>query len=144
MGKNKGMERIHLNISLDYAVRYEKDFIFREFIQNFYDTDSCGFKGFGKNFRFSYDGGSLTLRMQAEASFGLGWLRYFQALGIATIDSLCREAGGYSAEREPASSGTRTACRKLRYTCPVTAPQTGPQAACPRRNRICPRLDKVS
>lgn len=68
-------ELIRLNIVMSYPVKWREYQIIENFVQNFYDA--TGPRDFGKRFRYSLEGTTLT--MSSDIGFAEEWLQYVGA-----------------------------------------------------------------
>lgn len=74
---------IPLNIVMSYPVHWSLYKIFRDFIQNFYD--SVGYKDFSERFKFEYENKKLTMWIE-DKTFNYEWLLHIGA-STKTFDS---------------------------------------------------------
>jgi len=68
--------KIPLNIVMTYPVHWSLYKVFRDFIQNFYD--SVGYKNFFEKFRFEYENRKLTIWIE-DKTFNYEWLLHIGA-----------------------------------------------------------------
>lgn len=83
---------IPLNIVMTYPVYWNRYKIFRDFIQNFYD--SVGFEDWQERFRYQYDNNKLEMWVDDEV-FSYEWLLH---IGASTKTISGKNAAGYFGE----------------------------------------------
>ena len=85
---------IPLNIVLSYPVHWGKYEVFRDFIQNFYD--SVGYQNWNKSFHYEYDDAYETLTMWVDdVQFSYEWLMH---IGASTKTDASSNNAGYFGE----------------------------------------------
>lgn len=83
-------KKIHLNIMMDYPVKWSRFQILRDFVQNFYDAKAP--EDFFSHFSHHYEQGCLTVKM-SDSVFSYEWLMH---IGASTKQNIT--AAGYFGE----------------------------------------------
>ena len=85
-------EIINLNLIMSYPVKWNQYKVFRDFIQNFYD--SVPYDEFMKNFSYKYEDGNLTMEC-SDVSYNYEWLLH---IGASTKTNSTENNAGYFGE----------------------------------------------
>ena len=83
---------VQLNIVKTYPVRWSEYKVFRDFIQNFYD--SVGYRNWKEKFQYSFDNGTLKMWIEG-VSFSYEWLMH---IGASTKTNNSLDNAGYFGE----------------------------------------------